>query len=228
MKKFATGFLVSAVLLCGITAFASEPSEQDIYFGSDKMVHVGEYNDVNGANFTTVLIRKSGTTGSNDVVYVDQQSDGFGSVMNFMLKDSVENDQYTATFGNSNGDTKSINFTTGSFEIKGKTDSVTLDRFYKMSVADEPISHNDENFEGRVENGYKKSFIFEAEAGKVFDKVYLVSADGVTCHGHIELKPISTNFTGDVNVLYGIQIYNILEQDKGINLYLVEKEADAQ
>ncbi|MBQ3124960.1 MAG: hypothetical protein IJC09_06040 [Clostridia bacterium] len=228
MKKVVAGLFACAVVLCGICTFAAE-SEQDVYFGSDNSVHIGDYNDVDGKEYTTVLIRKAGTTDASGVVYVDQQSGGLGSVMNFMLKDGVEKDKYIATFGNSDGDTKVINFSTDSFVLTGKSGAVTFDRAYKMTVADEPESHENENFSNKTEGDYyKKSFVFTAKAGKIFDKVYLVSADGGTCHGHIELKPIETNFTGDSDIAYGIQIYNISQKDKGINLYLAEKEADAQ
>ena len=108
MKKFAASLLTLAVVLCGLNAFAAE-TELDVYFGSDNSVHFADYNsDV--SKYTTVLIRKADTTGANGVVYVDQQSNGFSDAVDFMLKDGVDDGPYTATFGNSNNDTKQINF----------------------------------------------------------------------------------------------------------------------
>lgn len=231
MKKLVAGLLALAVVLCGLNAFAAE-TEQDVYFGSDNSVHIADYNsDIK--NYTTVLIRKKGTTGADGVVYVDQQSKGFSDVVDFMLKAGVSKEDdvhdYTATFGNSNNDeSKVVNFSVDNVTISGDVDSVTLDRANKMLVADEPISTDDEEFINKAGNGlYKKSFVFTASSGKIYDKAYIVSSDGKKCYGHFELD-LSTNFTGESDIAYGIQIYNISEENKGINLYLTEMEADVQ
>lgn len=227
MKKVVAGLFACAVVLCGICTFVAA-SEQDVYFGSDNSVHIGDYNDVDGKEYTTVLIRKAGTTDASGVVYVDQQSGGLGSVMNFMLKDGVEKDKYIATFGNSDGDTKVINFTVGDVLGAGKHKEMTLEQANKMSVADEPISTDlEENFKGRKDGHYKKSFTFTTTLDKFkkFDSVYLVSRDG-TGYGEIELYDLGANerpsFTGTGKIALGIQIYNIPEDAKGMNLYLGE------
>lgn len=223
MKKFAIGLFAATVVFFGMTALAEE-TEQDVYFGSDNSVHIAEYNDVDGANYTTVLIRKAGTTDADGVVYVDQKSDGLGSVMNFMLKDDVEPDNYTATFGNSEGNVETINFKVGDLEYK----TVTLKPENKMSVADEPTSTYGEEFSKNKGLGYyKKSFTFTTTMDNFdkFNSVYLVLADG-TGQGKIELYDSGANarpsFTGGGELAFGIQIYNIPEEHRGMNLYLGE------
>lgn len=227
MKKFAAGLFACAVILCSMTAFADESAKQDIYFGSDESVHVGDYNGINGNAFTTVVIRESGTEDANSVVYADQQSDGLGDVMNFMLKDGVPDGNYTATFGNGDGETKSINFKVGNLEYE----TVTLKPENKMSVIDEPVSTDDETFKYKEGQGfYKKGFMFTTKMDSFdkFNAIYLIYADG-TSKGKIDLydkgahkKP---SFTGDAEVVLGVQIYNIPEASKGMNLYLGEGDA---
>ena len=217
MKKFAACFFSTAMVLCGITAFAAE-SEQDVYFGSDNSVHIAGYNsDV--SQYTTVLIRKSETEGANGVVYVDQQSKGFSDVVDFMLKSGTANGEYVATFGNANEETKKVKFFVGEVEINGKDQKLTLDRMNKMSVADEPVLQ--EGLYGEAANGtYKKGFVFSAteEQYNSFNRLYLVSADAATCYGYFELEKETTITGGEV--AYGIQIYNIPVDRLGMNLYL--------
>ena len=123
MKKFAASLLTLAVVLCGLNAFAAE-TEQDVYFGSDNLVHFADYNsDV--SKYTTVLIRKADTTGANGVVYVDQQSNGFSDAVDFMLKTNAVDGKYTAVFGNANNETKKVNFSIGDVKVNG---NLTLDR----------------------------------------------------------------------------------------------------
>ncbi len=226
MKKFAASLFVCAVILCSMTAFADE-STQDIYFGSDESVHVGDYNGIKGNAFTTVIIRKSDTADAGDVVYADQQSGGLGDVMNFMLKDGVKDGSYTATFGNSKGDAKTINFEVGNLEYK----TVTLKPENKMLVIDEPVSTDEEEyFDGRKDGHYKKGFMFTTDMNSFgkFDAIYLIHADG-KAEGKIELydkgahkKP---SFTGNADVVFGVQIYNIPVDSRGMNLYLGEVDA---
>ncbi len=227
MKKFAAGLFACAVILCSMTAFASESVEQDIYFGSDESVHVGDYNGINGNAFTTIVIRKSVTTDAGDVVYADQQTDGLGDVMNFMLKDNVAPGKYTATFGNSDGNAKTINFEVGNL----KYDTVTLKPENKMSVIDEPESTDDETFEYKEGQGlYKKGFMFTTDMDSFdkFNAIYLIYADG-TSKGKIDLYDKGAHerpsFTGGAEVVFGVQIYNIPENSRGMNLYLGEGDA---
>ena len=227
MKKFATGLFACAVILCSMTVFADESAKQDIYFGSDESVHVGDYNGIVGKNFTTVIIRESGTEDANSVVYADQQSGGLGDVMNFMLKDNVPYGNYTATFGNSDGSSKTIEFAVGDLSYE----TVTLKPENKMSVIDEPESTDGETFEYKEGQGfYKKGFMFTTKMDSFdkFNAIYLIYADG-TAKGKIDLydkgahkKP---SFTGDAEVVLGVQIYNIPEDSKGMNLYLGEGDA---
>lgn len=216
MKKLAAGLLALAVVLCGLNAFAAE-TEQDVYFGSDNSVYFADYSsDV--SNYTTVLIREQGTTGANGVVYVDQQSRGFSDAVNFMLKDDAKAGSYTATFGNANNDTKTVNFSIGDVTIG---ENLVLDRRNKMSVADEAVLQ--EGLYGNDPNGtYKKGFVFNATADQYnsFNRLYLVSADAASCYGYFELAKETTVTGGDI--AYGIQIYNIPEAQKGMNLYLGE------
>ena len=227
MKKFAAALFACTVILCSMTAFASGSVEQDIYFGSDESVHVGDYNGIDGDAFTTVIIRTGVTTDAGDVVYADQQSDGLGDVMNFMLKDNVPDGNYTATFGNSDGSSETIEFVVGDLSYE----TVTLKPENKMSVIDEPESTDGETFEYKEGQGfYKKGFMFTTKMDSFdkFNAIYLVYADG-TSKGKIDLydkgahkKP---SFTGDAEVVLGVQIYNIPEDSKGMNLYLGEGDA---
>lgn len=229
MKKLTSGFLAATMIFTGITAFAENNATQDVYFGADNSVHIAGYNGVTGTDYTTVLIRESGTTDAGSVVYADQKSTGLDSVMNFMLKGGVADGNYTATFGNSKGNAKTINFTVGDVLGAGKyKKEVTLDQVNKMSVVDEPISTDDETFTNKRGQGlYKKSFTFTAKLDdfEKFGSVYVVLADG-TGQGEIELYDSGANkppsYTGSGDITFGIQIYNIPEDHKGMNLYLGE------
>lgn len=228
MKKFAASLLTLAVVLCGLNAFAAETDQDvyDVYFGSDNSVHFADYNsDV--SKYTTVLIRKADTTGANGVVYVDQQSKGFSDVVNFMLKGGVDDGPYTATFGNSNNDTKQINFVVGDITATGEKGTVKVDQDNKMKVVDEPVKQ--ESFVGSLDGGYKKGFVYTATLDQFtnFDRLYLVSADGNTFYGGFNLydeseKGKKPEYSGEGTVAFGIQIYNIPEEQKGMNLYLGE------
>ena len=219
MKKFAASLLTLAVVLCGLNAFAAE-TELDVYFGSDNSVHFADYNsDV--SKYTTVLIRKADTTGANGVVYVDQQSSGFSDAVNFMLKADTKAGDYTATFGNAVNETKVVKFSIGDVTLESNGNKVTLDQKNKMAIADEPVLQ--EGLYGNDPNGtYKKGFVFNATADQYnsFNRLYLVSADAASCYGYFELAK-ETTVTGG-NIAYGIQIYNIPEAQKGMNLYLGE------
>lgn len=223
MKKLAASLLALAVVLCGLNAFAAE-TEQDAYFGSDNSVHFADYNsDV--SKYTTVLIRNADTNG---VVYVDQQSKGFSDVVNFMLKDGVGDGTYTATFGNSNNKTKQINFVVGDIIATGEKGTVTVDQDNKMKVVDEPVKQEVEDSYVDAKNGlYKKGFVYDATLDQFnkFERLYLVSADGKIFYGGFELydnteKDERSTYTGEGTVAFGIQIYNIPEAQKGMNLYL--------
>lgn len=218
MKKLASGLIAAMFIFAGISALASD--EQDVYFGSDNSVHFTDDNS-RVSNYTTVLIRRSGTTGADGVVYVDQRSEGFSDVIDFMLKADAEQGSYTATFGNSNNETRTIDFTVGSISIAGEESTLTLDHTNKMSVIDEPELQ--EGLYGGEANGtYKKGFTFTAtsEQYNAFNRLYLVSADGKTCYGYFEIEKETTVTEGEV--AYGMQVYNIPEEQKGMNLYLGE------
>lgn len=231
MKKFAAAFFTATVLFAGVTALAADET-QDVYFGSDNSVHFTDDNsDI--SNYTTVLIRKSGTTGADGVVYVDQQSSGFKGVMDFMLKADAEKDNYIATFGNSKNETKTVNFTIGDITPTHGETTVTLDQANKMSVIDEATSTEGENYTREPNNGgsyYKKGFTFIGSLVQFnsFERVYLVSADGKEWVGAFDLYDttgdyVKPEYSGSGDVAFGIQIYNLPEESKGINLYLGTK-----
>lgn len=233
MKKIAAGLFACAVVLCGMTAFAADESK-DVYFGSDNSVHFTDADD-DVSDYTTVLIREKDTTGAGGVVYVDQQSGGFDSVMNFMLKAGTEKGNYVATFGNSKNETKTVGFTVGDITATAGSKTVTLDQANKMTVADVATSTTDEDFTREPEDSdektyYKKGFVFTGTLNQFnsFDRIYLVSANGETCVGAFDLydtagEHMKPDFSGVGEVAFGIQIYNLSEENKGINLYLGTK-----
>lgn len=219
MKKLAASLLALAVVLCGMNVLAAE-TEQDAYFGSDNSVHFADYNS-GVSEYTTVLIRKNNTTGADGVVYVDQRSNGFSDAVNFMLKADPKAGDYTATFGNAVNETKVVKFSIGDVTLESNGNKVTLDQKNKMAIADEPVLQ--EGLYGNEANGtYKKGFVFTANADQYnsFNRLFLVSEDGKSTYGYFELEKETVVTDGDV--AYGIQIYNIPEANKGMNLYLGE------
>lgn len=220
MRKLVASFFVVMSLLMNITSFAATDTK-DVYFGADNSVHFTDDNS-SVSDFTTVLIRKSGTTGANGVVYVDQQKYGFSDAVNFMLKAGVRDGDYVAVFGNADNQTKMVNFFVGDIEITGTNSSLKLNQDNKMSIADEPVEQ--EGLYGDVPNGtYKKGFVFNAtsEQYNSFNRLYLVSEDGKTCYGYFNIEKETVVTDGEV--AYGIQIYNIPVDRKGMNLYLGEE-----
>lgn len=228
MKKIAMSLLSLFFVLCGMNVLAAE-TEQDAYFGSDNSVHFADYNS-GVSEYTTVLIRKNNTTGADGVVYVDQRSNGFSDAVNFMLKADTKAGDYTATFGNSNNGTKQINFVVGDITATGEKGTVTVDQDNKMKVVDEPVKQEvNDSYVDAEEGVYKKGFVYDATLTQFnkFKRLYLVSADGKTFYGGFNLydeseKGKKPEYSGEGTVAFGIQIYNIPEEMKGMNLYLGE------
>lgn len=213
MKKFAAGLIAATTLFMSVSVFAAEtaaPTSWDAYKESNNSASFNIGNE----SYTTVKITNSG----NVVVYIDESQNGYTGAVNFMLKENSADGEYTALFGGS-GTNKTIKFNVGGFEIQGTTDKASLDTSNKMTVADE--AEEQESIAGQQEGTtlYKKGFTFLA-TGKNFSKIYVVSGDGKTCYGSFDLNVSAQNITGESEIAYGIQIYNLPAEKKDINLYL--------
>ena len=228
MKKLTSWFLTMVITLSGVTAMAedsttSDPTTQDVYNNVDNAVSPTDVQGIDG--YTTVLIKKDS---SDEIVYIDQSPNGFSSVASFMLKKDIADGNYTATFGNKDGDTKTVKFFKGEFKVtqgiddKGEIkeiDGMPFDTSYKME-ATEAEKQDADLSKGIEEGDYKKDFTLLINSLEAFDTAYMLSADGTTCYGYFELPKPDTELTDASSIAYALQLFNIPEDKKGINLYL--------
>ena len=233
MRKFVASLLAAACAFTSATAVFA--ANKDVYYSADNSVQINDSNmgaDVD--TYKTVLIRKTPSDPNaaiveNDVVYINQNSSGLGALSSFMLKSGAAAGNYTATFGNDNGDVKKIQFViygqdenviVGS-NVTGSSKTVALDPDNKMNVVEDAVVQNHEIANDLDEGLYTKTFRF-LNSGTSLNRIYLVSEDGTKCYGYFDLTLPET--TG-VTISYGIKLYNIAEDKLGMNIYLAEKTA---
>ena len=229
MRKIAASLLAAACAFTSATAVFA--ANQDVYYPSDNSVHISDSNigaDVN--TYKTVLIRKKPVDSNaeiveSDVVYINQNSSGLGALSSFMLKSGAEAGNYTASFGNYEGDTKDITFEifgTEGVTVNGDENTsatVKLEPKYKMNVV-EDATEQDATIANDLENGlYTKTFRF-LNSDTSLDRIYLVSEDGTTCYGYFDLTLPAVS---GVAISYGIKLYNIPNEKRGMNIYLAEQ-----
>lgn len=204
-------------------------AKQDVYYSNDNSVQINNSNigaDVN--TYKTVLIRKTPKNASediveNDVVYINQNSSGLGALSSFMLKSGAEPGNYTASFGNDAGTVKEITFEIfgeKGVTVKGDKDTnatVTLNPNNKMNVYADAQLQTEKLAQDQDLDKYTKTFDF-ISPNTALSRIYLVSGDGTKCYGYFNLD-ISTVVTG-TSVSYGIQLFNIDESKKDLNVYL--------
>ena len=222
MKRIASCLLSVIIALSGITALAAEPEVKDVYNHSDNSVSASEAG-VTG-KYSTVMIRKE--TENEEVVYVNQESEGFSDLTTFLMKDGCEDGNYIATFGNEKGETKTIKFFRGEISVKGKKEDGTetapfeLNTSTKMMVADAAKLQKDISAKDVDEEQYYKGFTLLVENMNAYNVAYLVSSDGTTCYGYFELPKPETTIANPTCIAYGLQLFNIPEEKKDLNLYL--------
>ncbi|MDD6564632.1 MAG: hypothetical protein PUF08_06090 [Clostridiales bacterium] len=233
MRKIAASLLAAACAFTSATAVFA--ANQDVYYSNDNSVQINNSNigaDVN--TYKTVLIRKTPNNPNaeiveDEVVYINQNSSGLGALSSFMLKSGAAPGNYTATFGNDNGDVKEIQFViygqdenviVGS-NVTGSSKTVALDPDNKMNVVEDAVVQNHEIANDLDEGLYTKTFRF-LNSGTSLNRIYLVSEDGTKCYGYFDLTLPET--TG-VTISYGIKLYNITNDKLGMNVYLAEKTA---
>ncbi len=225
MKKVASLLLASVITLSGVTALAET---KDIYRDAENSIKSSDA--VTDNQFTTVKIENAT---KKEVVYINQNSDGFGAATSFMMKEGIESGSYTATFGNESGETNSVDFVVGEFSATGgkltdgtEIESINFDTAQKMSVLFETLQDEvefDTKDKYNIENGkYTKGFTFTRD-NSTYTHVYFVSEDAKMCYGYYPLpEPENTTVvTGtDNNICYALQIWNIATERKNMNLYL--------
>lgn len=221
MRRIASCLLSAIIALSGITALAAEsaPEVKDVYNHSRNSVSAKEAGVT--VNYSTVMI-KSASENSDVVVYLNQESGGFTDLTTFLMKDDCDDGKYIATFGNENGDTKIIEFFKGDVSLKGNSMSVVLNTAQKMTVKDEATKQTGNEARDASSECYRKGFTLLVESVQNLENVntvYLVSSNGKTCYGYFELVLPETVVTGG-NIAYGLQLFNIPEDKKDLNLYL--------
>ena len=226
MRRIASYLLSVIITLSGITALAAEPEVKDVYNHSDNSVSASEAG-VTGT-YSTVMIRKE--TENEEVVYLNQESGKFSDLTTFLMKDGCGDGDYIATFGNENGETTTIKFFRGKREVQGvksdgtlTKDSFELNTSTKMTVADAATRQTGNGASDASSKCYRKGFTLLVENVGTWENVntaYLVSGDGKTCYGYFELLKPDTEITGSTCIAYGLQLFNIPEDKKDLNIYL--------
>ena len=223
MRRIASYLLSVIIALSGITALAAEPETvvKDVYNHSANSVSAKDAGVA--GKYSTVMIKTMPKDGENaEVVYINQESGGFTDLTTFLMKDDCDNGKYIATFGNENGDTKIIEFFKGDVSLKGNSMSVVLNTAQKMTVKDEVTKQTGNEARDASSECYRKGFTLLVESVQTLENVntvYLVSSNGKTCYGYFELVLPETVVTGG-NIAYGLQLFNIPEDKKDLNLYL--------
>lgn len=234
MKKLFAGIIAaSTIVTAGITAFAEDYTYSPIYFGKEDVVENVESTSVNPTMFTTVLVTRvadeaGNATSAQMPVYVNQEDEGFGDGVRFLLLNNPELacGTYKITFGDTYGVSDSLYFYVGDFDF-AKDDI--------MAVADPA-----EKEEGKFQNGvqcYKKGFVVEDitfDDYALYKSIKLVSADGSKVYGAISLDGAvgnwenkGTTFSGEGQMSVGIQVYDIPEEYKDLVLYFSTDEVVA-
>ena len=223
MRRIASYLLSVIIALSGITALAAEPETvvKDVYNHSANSVSAKDAGVA--GKYSTVMIKTVPKDGENaEVVYINQESGGFSDLATFLMKDGCADGNYIATFGNENGDTKTINFFKGNVDLKdekGNAISVALNTAQKMTVADFAEQTGEEASDADL-GQFKKGFTLLVNSTDAYNTAYLVSSDGKTCYGYFTLPTPYTTVTGYASIAYGLQIFNIPEEKKDLNLYL--------
>lgn len=229
MKRITSCFLsVIIALSAGITALAAEskPEVIDVYNDSTNSVSANEAGVVSG--YSTVMIKTIPEgDAESEVVYINQASEGFSVVTSFLMKDGCQARNYIATFGNATGGTKTIQFFKGDITVAGEkgdgnyTDNaLTLNTSTKMTVADGATLQTDIKAKDADPTKYYKGFTLLVDNINMYDVAYLVSSDGTKCYGYFTLPEPYTVVADNTWVAYGLQVFNIDEDKKGLNLYL--------
>ena len=220
MRRIASYLLSVIITLSGITALAAEPETvvKDVYNHSENSVSASEAGVTD--TYSTVMIKTVPKYGENaEVVYINQESGGFSAVTTFLMKKDCADGNYIATFGNENGDKKTINFFKGEVTLKGTNISVVLNTAQKMTVADFAEQTYKEASDAEL-GTFKKGFTLLVNSTDAYNTAYLVSSDGQTCYGYFTLPTPYTTVTGYASIAYGLQLFNIPEEKKDLNLYL--------
>ena len=221
MRRIASYLLSVIIALSGITALAAEPEVKDVYNHSGNSVSASEAG-VTGT-YSTVMIKTATATENSDVVYINQESGGFSDLATFLMKDGCADGNYIATFGNEKGETKTIEFFKGKIDLTsedGKEISVALTTAQKMTVADKAALQTDISATDINKQQYYKGFTLLVEDMNAYNAAYLVSSDGTKCYGYFKLPKPETTVTGATCIAYGLQLFNIPEDKKDLNLYL--------
>lgn len=235
MRKIAASLLAAACAFTSATAVFA--ANQDVYYSNNNSVQINNSNLDTGKtlnDYKTVLIRKTPNDPNagiveDEVVYINQNSSGLGALSSFMLKSGAEPGNYTASFGNYEGTVKEIQFviygqnenlTVGS-NVPESSKKVELKPQYKMNVYADAVVQDHTLANDLDPGSYTKTFKF-LNSDTSLDRIYLVSGDGTKCYGYFNLD-ITTVVTG-VPVSYGIQLFNIDESKKDLNVYLGLKE----
>ena len=211
MKKIAVCLLSLMLSTTGFSALA-DTVDNGVYTGS---TNSADFTDSAVNGFTTVQIKNE----SGEIVYINQQSRGLADVPRFMMKEGTPDGTYTATFGDSEGTTKTIDFTVGEFKINGSDKRLDLDTDAKMSIVYDPI------LQGTAPDGvtnwdatrYRKGYSLIGDYGKT--AAYMLSSDSTVCYGHFEPSIPETGGTNSA-VLYAIDLCNIYADRLHLNLYL--------
>ena len=218
MKK-VIACLAMIAAFSGITAMA-ETTYDDIYYGTNNEVRVdASVNNIGGSK--TVLVKNAST---GEIVHIAESDDGFTSAAAFLLKEGIADGAYTATFSDTEGKVTTLNFYVGDLVVDG----LTLDRANKMIVTNIAAEYDINGQPVVGESGkrvFMKGFTFDNVAISTYNaykSIKLTTADGSAVIGSVAIESGwgGTTATGDGTVDMGIQIYNIPEEYKGINIYL--------
>ena len=154
----------------------------------------------------------------------------FSDLTTFLMKEDCADGNYIATFGNEKGETKTIKFFRGEMTVQGvnsdgilTNDSFNFNTSTKMTVADAATQQIGNEASDASSTCYRKGFTLLVENVGTWENVntaYLVSGDGQTCYGYFQLPKPDTTITGPACIAYGLQLFNIPEEKKDLNLYL--------
>ncbi len=209
IKKLTACVVLFAAMLTQFTAFADGIDYTDGYSNNNLTIDT---------DAKTVLIyrvqddiEKSVELTDDEIVYVNQSNSGFDAATAFMLKANPSAGLYKVLLGNDGATTKGY---------------LKIDMSLPMETA-ETEEYIEEYTDGDGNAVYKKGFLktITADECSEYTTIKLVNGDSVMTWSLTDGQP-STVTSGDGDVLMGVQMYNIPDEDtaKALKIYLSKGE----
>ena len=195
MKKILACMSLVFVLSAGATALAAELDTSQVYDSSENSLKVS----LSGATeMNTILITKDGVSGSDGIVFADQNDDTFRGVTSFLLKgESLDPGTYTVKMNNAQGN----GYEEKTFTVaEGAPDRVDVStQAFKYEYFNEARNQYEYDAGFKVENRDLSNVRYIAITNVTKDKTVYIELDG-TYQANANVAIRINNIPKDVTV----------------------------